>query len=266
MTTSPLLFLKLGGSLITDKRAVEVVRENVLARIASEIAAARKLRPEMRLIIGHGSGSFGHTAAARYRTRDGVNTIEQWEGFCQVSAAAARLNRHVCEALLSAGIPVVTFQPSASALCDDGQLIEMATGAIDEALQAGLVPLVYGDVAFDHGRGGTIVSTEQVLSYLARKYHPGWLLLAGDTTGVYDLDGRLVPHITTENFALVRQALGGSAGTDVTGGMESKVRGMLALTEVLPGLSIRIFSGLDSGRLRDVLLAPHKPAGTLLSA
>ena len=30
------------------------------------------MRPELRLVIGHGSGSFGHVAAARYDTLAGV--------------------------------------------------------------------------------------------------------------------------------------------------------------------------------------------------
>jgi isopentenyl phosphate kinase len=58
------------------------------------------------------------------------------------------------------------------------------------------VPLLYGDVAFDRVRGGTIVSTEQVLAFVARQLPPQWLLLAGDTEGVLDRGRALSsPHI-----------------------------------------------------------------------
>src|SRR5690606_11456065 len=120
--------------------------------------------------------------------------------------------------------------------------------------------------AFDDVRGGTIISTEQVLSFLAGKLTPQWLLLAGNTPGVYDSDGKVVPHISRDNLANIESALGGSAGTDVTGGMRTKVRDMLALAEEHPRLSIRIFSGTESGRLYETLVAPQQPAGTLITA
>lgn len=266
MATSNLIFLKLGGSLITDKTAIESLRSERLGRLAQEIAMACRRRPNMRLVVGHGSGSFGHVAAATYGTRDGVHSAEQWFGFCRVSEAAARLNRMVCTTLLEAGVPAVSLQPSASALCRDGELENLATRPVQAALDAGIVPLVYGDVAFDSRRGGTIISTEQVLGFLAGQLRPGWLLLAGDTNGVYDTDGSVIERITRQNMAQIRGALGGSAGTDVTGGMASKVQGMLRLAEKNQGLSIRIFSGIKAGNLQNVLLTPRVARGTLITA
>ncbi len=266
MRRAELIFVKLGGSLITDKSAVEAVQAETLRRVAREIAAARRERPDMRVVLSHGSGSFGHTAAAAYATHEGVHSAEGWLGFCRVSDAAARLNRLVCAALLGAEIPVVSLQPSASALCRSGVLSQLALEPVAAALQAGIVPLVYGDVAFDVRQGGTIISTETILSYLAERLRPAWLLLAGNTEGVFDAAGKLIPHVTLANFDEVSKALGGSAGTDVTGGMRSKVHDMLALVEKHPGLSVRVLSGLEEGRLREALLQPEGDAGTLITA
>ncbi|MEW5989110.1 MAG: isopentenyl phosphate kinase, partial [Chloroflexota bacterium] len=223
-------------------------------------------RPGLRLVIGHGSGSFGHVAAARYGTRRGVYTSEQWRGLVEVAATAARLNRLVLEALLAAGVPAVSFQPSASAVCQAGRLHYLAVEPIQAALAAGLVPLVYGDVAFDTQQGGTIISTEEVMSYLAEPLRPSWMLLAGETAGVLDADGRVVSHLTPQNFARMEDALGGSRGTDVTGGMAGKVRQMLALIAARPHLSIRIFSGLVEGAVESFLRQPEKGAGTVMTA
>lgn len=263
-----LLFLKLGGSLLTDKTAVETLRPDVLARAAGEIAAACAAHPDLALVLGHGSGSFGHVAAAEHGTRQGVKTPQQWRGFAQVGAVAARLNAHVLEALRAAGVPALRLPPSASARCEDGRLVQMATQPVMAALDAGLVPLVYGDVAFDAVRGGTIVSTEEVLSYLAAALpiRPSWLLLAGETAGVLDAEQSVIPAITPDNLAEAAAALGGSHGADVTGGMASKVRGMLDLAEELPGLQIRIFSGREPGHVRQVLLDPETAVGTRLAA
>lgn len=262
---SELLFLKLGGSLITDKTGTEQLRADVLDRVAAEIAAARAADPTLQLLLGHGSGSFGHVAAARYQTREGVRTAEQWQGFAEVSDAAARLNRHVVAALLAAGLPAISFQPSASAVCHEGQIIALPIDKnVWAALAAGLVPVVYGDVAFDDTLGGTIISTEEVMAYLAPALQPRWLLLAGETAGVYDEQRKVVEHISADTLADLLPALSGSRGTDVTGGMVAKVRQMLDLTAMHDGLSVRIFSGLEPGLLGRVLLAPEESVGTFL--
>jgi isopentenyl phosphate kinase len=262
---SDLLFLKLGGSLLTDKTGVETLRSNVLDRLVAEIAQARQENSHLQLVLGHGSGSFGHVAAARHNTRTGVRSSAQWHGFAEVSDAAARLNRAITGALLAAGLPAIALQPSASAVCEDGRIIEMAVEPVKAALQAGLLPVVYGDVAFDRVRGGTIISTEEILSFLCNSLRPGWLLLAGETPGVLDLRGRVVPQITAESLPGLAASLGGSRGTDVTGGMAAKVYQMLELTAAHPGLHVRIFSGLEPGLLAQLLLRPETNTGTELT-
>lgn len=258
------LFLKLGGSLITDKTGVEAVRETVLARVALEIAAALAAAPDLSLVLGHGSGSFGHVAAAAENTRQGVHSAAGWHAFARVSDAAARLNRLVVAALLDAGVPALSLQPSASANCRDGVIQSLAAGPVRQALTARLVPVVYGDVAFDDGRGGTIISTEEVLAFLAEELRPHWFLLAGETPGVLDLQGTAVPTLTPANLETILPALGQSRGTDVTGGMASKVQEMLTLANRLPEMRVRIFSGLVAGNMHNALVAPESAPGTVL--
>jgi isopentenyl phosphate kinase len=259
-----LAFLKLGGSLITDKLGQEAARHGVLARLAREIARAMAKQTGLMLLLGHGSGSFGHVAAAKYHTRQGVQTAADWRGFADVSAAAARLNRLVTGALLDADVPAVSLQPSASAICEDGQIRSLATAPIEAALGAGLVPVIYGDVAFDSVRGGTIISTEEIMMTLTAVLQPKRLLLAGETDGVFDAEGQVIPSIDPASFGEVESALGASRGTDVTGGMASKVRAMVELVEAYPSLTVHIFSGLRPGELEEVLLDPATRSGTLV--
>lgn len=259
------VFLKLGGSLITDKTQPETIRPNVLKRVSGEIKGAFNGNPDLQLVLGHGSGSFGHVAAATYGTRQGVHSAEQWGGFAEVSDAATRLNAIVRGYLLDAGIPAMSLPPSASAECEDGAIRHIGTQPVQNALAAGLLPLIYGDVAFDKVRGGTIISTEEVMTALAATLQPSWLLLAGETDGVYDNEGNVLPTITRANLPDIRAALGGSRGTDVTGGMLTKVLTMLDLVDAQPGLAIRIFSGLQPGAIENALREPHRALGTLLS-
>ena len=80
------------------------------------------------------------------------------------------------------------------------------------------------------------------------------VLLLGEVEGVYDPTGQVIPKITPATLPAVEAALGGSAGTDVTGGMETKVRDMVALVEAVPDLTIRIMSGSQPGLLEATLL------------
>jgi isopentenyl phosphate kinase len=265
---SELVFVKLGGSVITDKAQAETARPRTIARLAQEVASALDAKPDLRLILGPGSGSFGHVAARRYGTRRGVHSASDWRGFAEVAAVAARLNRFVTEAFLAAGVPVWSFQPSASALCHQGELRHLAIEPVEDALARGLVPLVYGDVALDEVQGGTIISTEQIFAYLARILCPAKLLLVGVVDGVFEGDplhdpsAALIPKISAADWEQVHLALGGSHATDVTGGMLSKVEEMVALVRELPGLTVHIFSGERPGALEAALTSVDPIGGT----
>jgi isopentenyl phosphate kinase len=260
-----LVFLKLGGSLITDKRVENSFREDAAQRVAAEIASALRQDERLQLVLGHGSGSFGHVVAKRYQTMRGVLTPEEWRGFAHVATVAAELNYLMAKALHAAGVPVWRFQPSASALSSDGTLIAMMHTPIQHALAHRLVPLVYGDVSLDEKRGGTIISTETIFFFLARHLSVERIFLLGEVDGVYDDTGAVIPRITPATLPTVERALGGSAGTDVTGGMETKVRDMVALTQTVPHLEIRIFNGTTPGLIEAALLGTAPP-GTLISA
>ena len=260
------IFLKLGGSLLTDKTGFEQIREDVLKRVASEIASARQVTPQLRLVLGHGSGSFGHTHASQHGTRKGVSTAEGWAGFAAVSDSALRLNRIVVKALMDAGVPAVSLSPSASAVVEDGQVKYLATEPITAALNAELVPVIHGDVAFDQARGGTILSTEEVMGYLVGRLKPSSILLAGETRGVYDTAGEVIPQITPKNFDNIKSALGGSRGADVTGGMAAKVQDVLDLAVAQPGMQVRIFGGLEQGVIQSLLIDQNQSLGTVVEA
>ncbi|HKJ26629.1 MAG TPA: hypothetical protein VJ965_03240, partial [Anaerolineales bacterium] len=64
---------------------------------------------------------------------------------------------------------------------------------------------------------------------------------------------KIAQTITPATIDAILPALQGSAAADVTGGMRSKVEEMLALVEVLPGLEVVIFSGVEDGAIFSAL-------------
>lgn len=261
-----LTFVKLGGSLITDKRVEQTFRTDVAARVAAEIALALAAAPQP-IIIGHGSGSFGHFPAHTHGTMQGVSTQDQWRGFAEVALAAADLNALMAHALWKAGVPIWRIQPSASLIAQDGIPQSMSLQAIQTSLENGIVPLVYGDVALDTVRGGTIVSTESLFTHLAQVLPVTRIVLVGEVDGVLDETGRVISHITPGTVSELKSALKGSSGTDVTGGMLTKVTDMVALVEQKPSLTIKIVNGTVAGVLQTVLAEPARgDVGTTISA
>ena len=130
------------------------------------------------------------------------------------------------------------------------------------ALDHQLIPVVFGDVALDEVRGGTIVSTEDVFRCLAAPLRPERILLAGIEPGVLTRwpDGEVIPEITSETQL---GNIGGSHAADVTGGMASKVKEMLTLVEAAPDCAVQIFSGEAPGRVRAALMGEAVP-GTII--
>ena len=267
-----LVLLKLGGSLITDKTRPNTPRLDVITRLAGEIKAAIAARgDDLRLIIGHGSGSFGHPLAARYKTTAGASGFESWLGLAEISAAAARLNRIVMDCLLEAGVPAISFQPSASTRTRRDQLMYFETYSIKEVLKHGLIPVVYGDVTIDAVQGVNIVSTEKLFDNLARELNPERILLAGDLDGVYtgdpktDPEAALIADIDPSNWDEVQSALGNAQANDVTGGMYTNVRDMYHLTLAMPPMQAMIFSGERPNNVKEVLLGAVVNFGTLIN-
>ena len=276
-----LVFLKLGGSLITDKTQPYTPKLDVIEDAALQVSTALQAHPDLRLVIGHGSGSFGHVAASEYHTRDGFSprpsplihrerdkTEENyWKGFAKVWYQASSLNQFVMKALHKVNIPAIALPPSANVIASDGNVSIWETTSISMALAAGLVPVIYGDVTFDEIRGGTILSTEDLFSHLARALNPQRILLAGLESAVWEdfpARTRKVETITPDTFSQISEGVGKAAGADVTGGMESKVTQMLELVQQNPELKVQIFSGAESGNIARALTG--ETLGTWITA
>ena len=247
-----LVFLKLGGSLITDKGRPHTPRTDVIVRLLEEISFTLDNDDELHLVLGHGSGSFGHIPANKFGTAQGVNTPEEWHGFTKVWFEARLLNQIIIEKSHEIGLPFVSFPISTSGTAQERLIHTWDLTSIRSALESKLIPVVYGDVIFDSILGGTIVSTEDIFAYIARELSPVRILLVGKDEGVYadyPKCTQLIPEINSSNWESVTGSLDISENTDVTGGMRSKVKTMVTLISEMPDLEVYIFSGDKRGNI-----------------
>lgn len=288
--TPPAVAVKLGGSLITDKRRPGSDRPEVLARLAGELTSVLGAGPSWRagaprVILGHGSGSFGHAAAARTgllgadaredagedadtgdRTPREDDDRDLAGGVSTTQAVAAELHRRVIAALAAAGLAPFSIAPSSALVAEDGEPVAFDAEPVALALALGLLPVGYGDVVLDRARGAAICSTETLLLTLARRL-PALgqpvqrVLWLGETDGVLDAEGRTVDELRRDHPALA--AVGEAAGTDVTGGMRHRVAAALDLADL--GIESWIVDGTVPGRLARALAGEAVP-GTRVPA
>lgn len=276
MNMENLVFLKLGGSLITDKTKPYTPRLDKLAEVAVEIKSALSGMPGLNLVLGHGSGSFGHYAVREQSnllnlpafplTSSGEKGVSFWNGFSEVWFQASQLNRFVMQALNKVSIPAISLPPSALVDARDGVIEHWDLTTLNSALKAGLVPVIYGDIVFDQVRGGVVLSTEALLFHLTQRLSIKRVLLAGLEAAVWaDFPARqqIVEKITPSTFNSISGKLGASHGTDVTGGMRSKVEEMLNLVQQIPDLRVQIFSGEENGNVEKALKG--RSLGTLIT-
>ncbi|MFQ5349841.1 MAG: uridylate kinase, partial [Thermoanaerobaculia bacterium] len=214
-------------------------------------------------IVGHGSGSFGHPAAARHGVHRGVSAGVGAVGVAETQARAAALHRLVVDALLEAGAAPFSLAPSSFMSAKGGRPVGLSVEPLLRALDLLLLPVTYGDVVLDRLQGSSICSTEAVfrglVKALARRgRRVERVLWLGETEGIYDRDDRLVESITRSNLRRVLSATGRAAGADVTGGMRHRLETAVALTRL--GVESWILNGLVPGRLGQALEGQPVPA------
>jgi isopentenyl phosphate kinase len=225
------ILLKLGGSVITDKKTDCAVNHDQLSFIASAISRAGT----GGMVIIHGAGSCGHPEAKRYQLDKGA-IAGQTEGIAITHRAVTRLNDAVVEALSKEGAAAVGIHPLHAAVADNGRLISFECRHLEKMLMLGMVPVIHGDVVMDLSRGACIVSGDQLVRYLAAGLSISRVGLATDVPGVLD-GGHVVPEITRKMVPLLQ--IGNSTHTDVTGGMRGKINELLDLADA--GIGSEIF-------------------------
>jgi len=177
------MVLKLGGSVITVKDKPMTPRPEAIRRLAGEIAEA-----DVKLILIHGGGSYGHPVASRYGIAGGYRSEIQLRGFAETHQAMVKLNTLIVEALIEAGVPAIGVPPSSIIITTDGRITKLELQVLREMLKMGLTPVLYGDAVLDTRRGFTILSGDQLASRLAVELGAEKLIYGVDIDGVYTKD------------------------------------------------------------------------------
>ncbi|NOQ68237.1 hypothetical protein GQ568_02245, partial [Patescibacteria group bacterium] len=227
MGKNNLVILKIGGSVITDKKNnKKTIDQKVLKRIIKEIAQA-KSKKDFSLIIIHGVGTFGHKIAKKFDLQNGYKDRSQIRAISSLCLDLKKLNIEILKHLKRANINAIAFEQSSAWEMTNGRLYNCNLSIINKHLELNLTPILYGDILIDKKLKFSILSGDQIIYYLAKKLNADKVVMGTDIDGVFDCDpkinknAKLVKLVNKNNFN--KLSISGSTAIDVTDGMRGKV-------------------------------------------
>ncbi len=244
---SELVVLKLGGSVITEKNKPLTPNLQAIRRLSGEIAQANVTS----LVLVHGGGSYGHPIASAHRISLGFKDRTQIVGFSRTHEAMVSLNTLLVGNFLDQGLPALGMAPSSFIVTKNGRIHFFADEPLKQAINTGLVPVLYGDAMLDVDQGFSILSGDQISSFLAVRLDADRLIMGVDVDGVFDADpkrdptARLMPHLKLDKLEEVKAKIQGTRTPDVTGGMWGKI--LELKTPVAKGVQTTILNALKPG-------------------
>lgn len=255
--------LKIGGSVITDKTGELAARLSDINRLAQEIKNA----DVKDLIIIHGGGSFGHPLAKRYGINEGFKEESQKIGFAETHHVMTVLNGLFMDALIWNGLPAISIAPSSCILTRSGRIVSFEETTLKTVLKMDFIPVMYGDAVFDVDLGFTILSGDQLVSYIATRFNVKSIIIGVDVDGLYNADpktekkAKMFKHLTLKELKNLQKALGKPTACDVTGGMFGKISELLPAIEY--GIPVKIVNATKPNYIYNVLKG-EKVEGTLI--
>lgn len=192
-------------------------------RIARELA-----RRKERMILLNGAGSFGHIPVRRYALDAGF-TRQKKSAFVQTKLQLLRLQGILLSILESHRIPAVPFSPSSFMTARSGRLYRVELAPIREFLSLGMIPLLGGDLVPDLDQGWSVISADQMASWIAPRVGASMMIYGTDVGGLYSSDPKLsgsaelIERIDYRSIRSAAKSALGSRMPDVTAGMRGKL-------------------------------------------
>lgn len=248
------MFIKLGGSVITDINKPYFARIGRIRSLIEEIKSAKNLR----IIIGHGGGSFPHVPAHKYNVDKGFINAKSRFGATLTQRSAADLNAIIINEMIKKGMTAFTFPPSAGVIAENRTIKSWNLKPLQMALEKGFIPVTYGDLVLDKRQGVCIASTEEVFRYMAHVMKPKLIAIGTDVDGVFDSDpkvnknAKIIKSINSKNIEKMSADSGKLRKFNVTGGMASKIKLLYKISRDT-GAKCVIFNATVEGRLSEVL-------------
>ncbi len=253
-----MILVKLGGSIITDKKFIsaepEAFRSEETSKLASQIKEAKD--HDIDIVIVHGAGSFRHPLAKKHRLNEGYIGPEQLKGVAEVQRDVKRLNLMVLDRFIESRIEAVSLPPSTFLTCSERRSKKFDFLPFKKYLELGLTPVTFGDVVLDDKLRFCICSGDLLMLELSKALKAEKAIFAADVDGIFDSDpalnanARLLEEVSEEDIASFEKTE--SVVDDVTGSMLGKLKTMLEISK--SGTETIVLNGNIEGMLKKALI------------
>ncbi len=220
--------IKIGGSLITNKSEYRKFLPDKAEHIVEELLKIDDF------VLVHGGGSFGHFISEKYNL-PGELSEERLRAAAIVKYDMQDLNQMILQLLNKKSRMSIGISPF---FLKRGDRFDYSI--VQEILEKGLIPVIYGDVYFLKERIG-ILSGDHIMVSLAEMLHPQRAIFLTDVDGVYDRDPKKFPDAKLVSKYGTEKLSFGAIEKDVTGGMELKFKSMIQCRDL--GVKTYVING-----------------------
>ncbi len=233
--------IKLGGSIISKR---DIWREADFENIYNIANQLKQIREPM--IIIHGLGSFGRAYLPIYNGRYIDKSQVALARYIQ--AGLRNMNDIVVSTFIIKGLKIRTFEPESIFQVYNDKIIDFNDRLFANYLEKGVIPIIYGGTVWDDSEKYTIVSSDEIVAFLAKYYNADLVIWATDVDGVYGKKGLIESFSKNslnefDNWEYNQK--------DLTGGMLNKVLISLELSKI--GIPSYVVNGQTKDRLSNVL-------------
>lgn len=221
----PKCVIKLGGAVITRSDDPAGLDQDVMQRLAGELATL-----SARMILVHGTGAVGKPPAIEHGfVGTAALPVDRAHLACDIHHRLRGLNQAVVASLLAAGIPAIGIDPGLLLNGDfNGWRASGCDAFLGDLLEHGVVPVVYGDMIPGPDGVFRVLSSDVIACRLAIELAADHLIFLSNVPGVFadgngGEDGGILEEV--DSATLANPGLfGGTDASDVSEGMGEKLR------------------------------------------
>ncbi len=230
-----MLLIKLGGSIITNKKKPLSPKKKLIDKIVKSL---KKINEDY--VIVHGGGSFGHYWSVKYDMHTKPQRYSL-KGVSVVKNSMIELNKIILDSFIKNKLNPYCLPPTD--FVSGNKPINKKILEIKKIASSGLIPITYGDALWYGNKKSYILSGDKIMSMLAHVLKPRLSIFVLNEDGVYsDLKTRkLIYEFKNEKILEKKNKM------DVTGGMTRKVTEASKISKM--GLKVFFVNGNKPERI-----------------
>jgi len=220
-----MLLIKLGGSIITNKKKPLSAKRKTIDNIVSSF---RKINEDF--VVVHGGGSYGHYWSVKYNMHTKPKKYDL-KGVSIVKNSMIELNTIILDSFLKNKLNPYCLPPTDFVM--GNKPINKKILEIKKIANSGLIPITYGDALWYGNKKSYILSGDKIMSLLARVLRPRLSIFVLNEDGLYsDIKTKKLIYDFKDEKIFIKKTL-----MDVTGGMTRKV----AEASIISKMGLKVF-------------------------